>query len=212
MIRLIIQASRTGWPSGPTTRPFTVAPRRSTTLTSWLPMPGFRSSEGVAVRVDPDAARLALPDHPTADGLEHVIVAGAQDEEVTRAGLGPELKRAIGCGIDDHAPVLPFAGRIRVKTNSTSPRDGLAGALLGDLAVDRYAPRQGEVEGLLERALGPLDAPLADEVGLSLRGIGRDVVGAVRRPGIHAGPPLGVGLGFVEMATLPRLAITLSGA
>ena len=39
------------------------------------------------------------------------------------------------------------------------PRDGLAGALLGDLAVDQDAARQGEVEGLLERALGPVDDP-----------------------------------------------------
>ena len=48
MTRLKIQASWTGWPSGPTTRPVTVAPRRSTTSTSWLPLPGFRSSNAMA--------------------------------------------------------------------------------------------------------------------------------------------------------------------
>ena len=60
-----------GIPDGLAVRPddpaLTVAPRRRTTLTSWLSPPGFRSSEGVGVRVDPPAARLALADHPRAD-------------------------------------------------------------------------------------------------------------------------------------------------
>ena len=44
MSRLKTQASRTGWPSGPTTRPRTVAPRRSARSTSWSGPPGFRST------------------------------------------------------------------------------------------------------------------------------------------------------------------------
>src|SRR5262249_22185274 len=48
--------------------------------------------QAVGVRVDPVAARLTLLNHPRADGLEHVIVAGALDEEATRARRGSELK------------------------------------------------------------------------------------------------------------------------
>ena len=58
-----------------------------------------------------------------------------------------------------------------------APRDGLAGALLRDLAMDQDAPRQGKIEGLLERALGPIDLPIGNEIRLPFRGIGRDVVG-----------------------------------
>ena len=46
--------------------------------------------------------------------------------------------------------------------------------------------------------LGQSTLPVGDEIRLPFRGIGRDAVGAVRRAGIDAGPPLGVGLGFVE--------------
>ena len=48
--------------------------------------------QAVGVRVHPFAARLAFVDHPGADGLGHVIVAGARDEEAARAGLDPESK------------------------------------------------------------------------------------------------------------------------
>ena len=45
--------------------------------------------------VEPPAARLTLADHLVADRLEHVIVAGGQDDQVARAGQHRELERAV---------------------------------------------------------------------------------------------------------------------
>jgi hypothetical protein len=44
--------------------------------------------------------------------MEHIIVAGALDEDATWARLGPELKRAIGRGFEDDTPVWPVLLRL----------------------------------------------------------------------------------------------------
>ena len=72
------------------------------------------------------AARLALSNHPTADLPEHVIVAGAPDEEITRAGHGPELKRAIGRGLAAAVLCLDRCGSSGEQTKTTvAPATGL---------------------------------------------------------------------------------------
>ena len=52
------------------------------------------------------------------------------------------------------------------------PSDRLAGTLLGDPALDQYATRQGDVDGLLERALGPVATAAGNEIWLAFRRIG----------------------------------------
>ena len=52
----------------------------------------FEVERGVGVRVHPNAARLASLNDPRVDGLEHVAIVRAPDEELARFGLGPELK------------------------------------------------------------------------------------------------------------------------
>ena len=50
----------------------------------------FQVERSIGVGVEPSAARLAIQDHPGADGLEHVCVVTTQHEEVSRLGLSSE--------------------------------------------------------------------------------------------------------------------------
>ncbi len=49
--------------------------------------------EGVGIEAA--ATRLPLGNHQLADLPEHIIVAGAQDDEIARAGQDRDLKRAV---------------------------------------------------------------------------------------------------------------------
>ena len=46
-------------------------------------------------------------------------------------------------------------------------RDRFPGAFLGDRAVDQRAVRQGQVQRLLDRALGPVETMMHGQVGLA---------------------------------------------
>ena len=123
-----------------------------------LPAVGARlqvaGDEGVGVHAA--AARLALVEHPLADLLEHVVLAGAQDDQRARVGQDRELERAVR-----PVRVRPFqapdaSGPVRPPdVAEPRPGDGPARAFLGDLAADHHAPAQGQVDAMLERPLGP---------------------------------------------------------
>ena len=164
------QASCTGWPSGPTTRPCTVALGRSAIVTSWLALPGFGSSAWKAWAYDAAPARLTRKGHALADLPEHVVLAGAQDGEIARAGHDPELERAVRRGRRAAVRGARLLIPIRIgEIADPRPRDGLAGAFLGDLAADQHAPGQGQVHRMLDRPLGPFELLRGVQIGLPAR-------------------------------------------
>ena len=63
--------------------------------------------------VVPTAAGLAVLNHPTANLPKHIIIARSPRNEITRVGLGPELKRAIGRGMDVAIEAMGFWLRFR---------------------------------------------------------------------------------------------------
>ena len=133
----------------------------------------------VGMRIEPPATGMAIDNHPAADLLEDVIVIGGHDGEIARAGEGPESKRAIGSGVKDGAPApqggveLPLLERDEADRRA---RDRFAGSFLGDCTVDQNAARQGQVQRLLDRALGPVEAMTRGQVGFTRGGIGQDEI------------------------------------
>ena len=99
MTRLKIHASRTGWPSGPRTRPLIGRARPEREVDVLADALGFEVEERVGVGVEPPVARLGI-ELPTlrAELPEHVIVAGALDDQVARTGRRHDLERAVGVG------------------------------------------------------------------------------------------------------------------
>ena len=154
---------------------------------------GFEFDSDVAMRVGPSAASQAVSSHAESENVEHVVLARAPDQEVTQTGLRCDLKRAVGSSTRRDERGLPFCARDKLD-GCTWNR--FAGSLLGDLAADRDATGQGDVEGLLERGLGPLEHARGDQIGLAGWRISCDSEGAVRRLRIDAEPPVGAGLVF----------------
>ena len=146
------------------------------------------------MRIRPQAASLALGQLRAADHLELVILAGRLDRQV--AGLRPDGERERAVGSRPGPSAASGAGRslgIRTETHH-GVRDGLAGALLGDLAANQDAAGKRQVDGLLGRPLGPCAVLAGVEVGLPVGSGGPDIE-SIARHGAEPEPAFGVGLG-----------------
>ena len=148
------------------------------------------------------ATRLPLQNHSFVNLPQHIIVAGAQDDEIARAGLSRELKRAVRrtCRAAIQC-TRTGAGRPACGEVDPGSNHGLARAFLGDLAADHYASWQSHIQRILDRPLGPVERFRDAQVELPLRSRhGNFVAVGLLRHRIGAEPALGVGLEFVDRA------------
>ena len=90
-------------------------------------------------------------------------------------------------------------------------RDRLAGALLGDLAADHDAPRQGQVDRMLDRPFGPLEILAGGQVGLPFRGKAVTTIAVTSRR-IHPEPSFAIRLESEEVGLRPRIGSISSRA
>ena len=157
--------------------------------------------KGVGVHATP--AGLSLVEHPPARLLEHVVLAGAQDDQRARVGPDRELVRAVRTGPHAAAPGARRIGTVRPPpVAERRPGHGPARALLDHLAAEHRAPAQGHVDPVLERPLGPREGEIARrgiQIRLALGDRDQDRVTAAR-DGIGAVVSLVVGLVIVGVA------------
>ena len=90
-------------------------------------------------------------------------------------------------------PDLGIRPGMRIEHHHRS-RDGFAGAFLGDLAADQHAAGQGQVNGMLDRPLGPIEALWRRSGRAAQREDKRITTKLIAWRGIRAEPPVGVGL------------------
>ena len=132
--------------------------------------------------VDAQAAPfLALVEPGIAAHLELVILAGRLDRQVAGVRLDGECERAVGPGRGPSSAAGAASRGAYGDEVHRGVRDGPAGAFLGDLAADQDAAGHGQVDGLLGRPLGPLEALRGEEIGLPVGRAGRDRDAAARQ-------------------------------
>ena len=147
-----------------------------------------------AVGIKTITTGLAGGQFAIADLAENEIVAGSLDGQMTGAWPHGELERSIGRRLCLTASTVCFGAHpcMREEVNPCAC-DGSIRAFLGHAATDDHAAREGQVDRLLDRSLGPLDFLGSREIELPGRRRGVDEKDIAWRR-VRAKATVGIGL------------------
>ncbi len=133
---------------------------------------------------------------------------------MTRTRRAGELERSIGQRLRSAAFAAGIIVLAMCQEDHRSAGDGMVGAFLGDLAANQHATGQGQVEGILDRTLGPRETLGGAEVRLPGGRSGADDEFVARRrdsPGTARRHPSGSASVGSRVALRPR-TLTMSRA